>query len=254
MKKQNSDGHYSGFWIDWYDDLLKDETKDIELYTNLITVDDGSVLELACGTGRLLIEFLKKGIACDGLDMSAPMLDICRKKLTAKNLQSNLYHANILSFDFPNPYKTIFISGGSFQLIPSFDEAIEGLKKIYDSLEDGGKFICDLWIPWDEIIANEQSTWKVGRVSEREDGSKLIVSYFKHFNHEQQMQTGEFKYELYHNGGLAKTHIDNIKLKWYGIDEFKLMLKNAGFVNVTSTKQQVMTSHGVSTVYIAEKH
>lgn len=250
---ENNDGHYFGFWVDWYDDLLKNETKDIELYTGLIADKDAPVFEIACGTGRLLLEFLKRGIVCDGLDMSGPMLDLCRKKLTDQNLQSTLYQADVLDFDFPKTYKTIFVSGGSFQLIPSFDEAVAVLQKIYQAIDEGGKFICDLWIPWDEIIANETNTWKVGRVSERDDGSKLVVSYFKQFNLEQQFQTGEFKYELYQDGELIRTQIDDIKMKWYGVDEFRLMLQKAGFENISVSKQKVMSSHGISTLYIAEK-
>lgn len=250
---ENSNGHYSGFWVDWYDDLLKDETKDIDLYTSLISDNDAPVLEIACGTGRVLSALLKNNVPCDGLDLSSPMLEICRKKLSSQNLQSTLYHADILDFEIPKPYKTIFVSGGSFQLIPSFDNALAALKKLFKALEKGGKFICDLWIPWDEIIANEQNTWKVGRIAERADGSKLVVSYFKQFNLEQQFQTGEFKYELFQDGLLEKTHIDNIKLKWYGVDEFRLMLEKAGFENIVAKEQQVMSTHGISTLYIAEK-
>ena len=250
---KNNDGHYSGFWVPWYDDLLKDETKDIDLYTNLISGKDAPVLEIACGTGRVLEALLKTGLACDGLDLSAPMLDICKKKLINQNLQSTLYHADILDFEIPKLYKTIFVSGGSFQLIPSFEDAMTVLKKIFKALEKGGKFICDLWIPWDEIIANDQNTWKVGRIAERADGSKLVVSYFKQFNLEQQFQTGEFKYELFKDGTLLKTHIDKIKLKWYGVDEFRLMLEKAGFENILAKEQQVMSTHGVSTLYLAEK-
>lgn len=250
---ENKNGHYSGFLVDWYDDLLKSETRDIELYSGLISVDDAPVLEMACGTGRLLVELLKKGVACDGLDLSAPMLDVCKKKLLSQNLQTDLYQVDILKFEISKSYKTIFISGGSFQLIPSFDEAMSALKNISSSLEAGGRFICDLWIPWDEIIANETFTWKVGRVSERADGSKLVASYFKLFNLEQQFQSGEFKYELFQDGELIKTHIDEIKLKWYGVDEFKLMLQKSGFENISVSQQQVMSTHGISTLYVAQK-
>ena len=52
---------------------------------------------------------------------------------------------------------------------------MQALQNICKNLQSGGRFICDLWIPWDEIIANEQNTWKVGRVAERANGSKLVL-------------------------------------------------------------------------------
>lgn len=251
--KNDTNGHYSGFWVDWYDDLLSRETGDIALYTKLIKPGDSPVLELATGTGRVLIELLKNGVACDGMDLSGQMLEICRNKLDSHKLKSNLMVGNMTSLNLEKPYKTIFVSGGSFQLIAGQGEARQALKSIFDNLEPGGKFICDLWIPWDEIIANEQNTWKVGRVATRDNGSKLMVSYFKQFNLKEQTQSGEFKYELFENGNLCKTELIPMKLKWYGVDEFILMLEKAGFSKIKTENKAVMSSHGVSTVYIAEK-
>ena len=249
----NEEGHYTGFWIDWYDDLLKNETGDIDLYTKLISQKDSPVLELACGTGRVMVQLLKNGISCDGLDLSGPMLEACQKKLDREKLQARLIKGDILEFKAESHYQTIFVSGGSFQLIPDFDQAMQALLNIYKNLRRGGRFICDLWIPWDEIIANEQNTWKVGRVARRKDGSKLVVSYFKQFKLNAQSQTGEFKYELFRDGSLAKAELIPMKLKWFGVDEFRLMLEKAGFASVKTDEKPVMSSHGVSTVYTAEK-
>lgn len=252
MKNKN-DGHYSGFWVDWYDDLLAGEKKDIELYTTLIGKKDSLVLEIASGTGRVMIALLKNGVKCDGLDLSQQMLDVCKKKLQVEGLEARLIRADILDFVTPGGYKSIFISGGSFQLIPDFGQAMQALQNIFKSIRPGGRFICDLWIPWDEIIENHQNTWKVGRVAQRQDGSKLVVSYFKQFKLNEQSQTGEFKYELFKDGVLQKTSLIPMKLKWYGVDEFRLMLEKAGFAKVTTEEKRVMSSHGVSTLYIAEK-
>lgn len=249
----NEDGHYTGFWVDWYDDLLEGEKGDIELYLKLITKNDSPALELACGTGRVMIRLLKAGLSCDGLDLSGQMLEACQRKLDSEKLQARLIKGDILDFIAKPKYKTIFISGGSFQLIPDIDQSMQALHNIYSNLQPSGRFICDLWIPWDEIIANEQNTWKVGRVAERSDGSKLVVSYFKQFNLNEQSQSGEFKYELFRDEELIKTSLLSMKLKWFGMDEFRLMLEKAGFTSVKTDKKPVMSSHGVSTVYIAEK-
>ena len=249
----NEEGHYTGYWVDWYDDLLRNESGDIGLYTKLISKKDSPALELACGTGRIMLQLIKNGIACDGLDLSVQMLEACQKKLDREKLHARLIKGDILEFKAETQYQTIFISGGSFQLISEFDQAMQALVNICKNLRPGGRFICDLWIPWDEIIANEQNTWKVGRVAGRKDGSKLVVSYIKQFNLNEQSQTGEFKYELFQDGELRKTELIPMKLKWFGVDEFRLMLERAGFSRVKTDNKPVMSSHGVSTVYIAEK-
>ncbi len=254
MEQQNlNEGHYQGFWIEWYDEMLAAETLDIEFYSSVISAVDAPVLELACGTGRLLESLLVRGIETHGLDLSQGMLNICRRKLAAIKLDTKFYRQDFITLSLPQSYRTIFISGGSFQLTGGFEPAALALKKIYEALEPGGRFICDLWIPWDELIKNEQSVWKTGRIAEREDGSKLVVSYFKEFNHAEQVQSGEFKYELYEHGELTRTQIQDMKLAWFGVNEFSLMLEKAGFSEVETETRPIMSSHGISTVYIAKK-
>ena len=105
-KNEEGPGHYSGFWIDWYDDLLAGEKKDIEFYTNIIKPENAPVLEVACGTGRVLISLLKGSVACDGLDISGPMLDICRQKLKKEQTKPGLFQQDVSIFDIDKKYKT----------------------------------------------------------------------------------------------------------------------------------------------------
>ena len=253
--KQNkiNDGHYQGFWIDWYDDLLKGEISDLNFYTGILEPSDGPVLELACGTGRMMLALMDKGIETHGLDISEPMLEICRKKLSGQVFDTVLYRQDVTDMKLSQTYPTIIASGGSFQLVSTHDQALKALENIFASLDENGRFICDLWIPWDELIANEQRTWKVGRVAERPDGTRMVVSYYKEFYHREQMQHGLFKYEMFDGPLLVDTHLDELKLSWFGVREFELMLEKTGFTDIRSERQPIMSSHGISTVYFAKK-
>lgn len=253
MKSDSNNGHYRGFWIDWYDDLLADEKRDLEYYGGLLQKKDGPLLELACGTGRVMELLLRKGIATDGLDISAPMLNICRSKLKSRNLKFRLYHQDVLEMSLPKKYQTVLVSGGSFQLIANPGQVMAALKNIYEILKPQGRFILDLWIPWGELIKNEQNVWKTGRIAKRDDGSMLVASYFKTFQYENQVQKSYFKYELYRDNQLMDTHMDEISLSWFGVCEFELMLEKTGFSEIHTDKRPIMSSHGTSTVYIAKK-
>ncbi|MFP4471580.1 MAG: hypothetical protein ACLFPE_12910, partial [Bacteroidales bacterium] len=52
---------------------------------------------------------------------------------------------------------------------------------------------------------------------------------------------------------LVDTHLDELKISWFGVREFELMLEKTGFTIIRSEKQPIMSSHGISTVYIAKK-
>jgi hypothetical protein len=126
-------------------------------------------------------------------------------------------------------------------------------EQIYKHLNHGGRFICDLWIPWDEIVNYQPNIWKTGRIATRLDGQKLVVTYSKTFDLKNQMQKGIFKYEWFKDGNLIDTNLDEIKLKWFGVEEFEYMLEKAGFNNISIEERPMMSSHGVSNVYVATK-
>jgi SAM-dependent methyltransferase len=248
-----NNGHYKGLVAAWYDDLLAGETKDIDYYTEIIQPKDAPVLELASGTGRVLLELLKRGVPTDGLDLSQPMLDICKRKIEAGKFQSNLYKQDFSTFELGKSYQTIFVSGGSFQLMSTTELAMKALQQIYKHLNPGGRFICDLWISWDEIVNYEPNIWKTGRVATRPNGHKLVVTYSKTFDMRNQLQQGIFKYEWFKDGNLVDTNLDEIKLKWFGVEEFEYMLEKAGFKNISNEERPMMSSHGVSSIYTARR-
>ncbi|MCF8239872.1 MAG: class I SAM-dependent methyltransferase [Melioribacteraceae bacterium] len=246
------DSHYNSLLAEWYDELLWNEGKDIEFYTSVIKKENEPVLELACGTGRILIELLKNGVQCDGLDLSHDMLNICRDKLEKNKLTTDLYEQNIIDFEIDKKYKTIFVPGGSFQLVSDFDEALLSIETIYNHLIDGGKFIIDLFLPYNDIAKNNDGVWKLMRTAERGD-EKFIANGSTKYDYLNQLINGEYRYELYKNGGLVKTVNDSLSLRWYGVNEFVLILEGIGFSNVSIDTKNIISSHGNSIVIFAEK-
>lgn len=80
----------TGFHLSRYEGLLAEAydaeqawIDDVELYAELAAEHGGEVLELGCGTGRVLIPLAEKGLRVTGLDNSEAMLRICRSKLAA---------------------------------------------------------------------------------------------------------------------------------------------------------------------------
>src|SRR5438876_428277 len=80
----------------------------------------GRVLELACGTGRILIPIAEAGVPITGLDLSPAMLDLARKKIAAlpdaTRQRINLIEGDMAAFHFDAPFNTIMIPFNSFTL------------------------------------------------------------------------------------------------------------------------------------------
>ena len=70
----------------------------------------GAVLELGCGTGRILAPIAEAGVDITGLDASQAMLDICRSRTTAP-----LVLGDMCRFDLGRQFALITIPFRPFQ-------------------------------------------------------------------------------------------------------------------------------------------
>src|SRR5260370_37755101 len=57
--------------------------EDVDMYRNFAELCGGKILELACGSGRLLLPLAREGYTLTGVDTSAGMLEIARQELEA---------------------------------------------------------------------------------------------------------------------------------------------------------------------------
>ena len=75
-------GYDSPFLAEFYDSVEPyRQRQDIGFFVDMAQRSGGPVLELGCGTGRVLIPIAKSGIEIVGLDASPQMLSACREKL-----------------------------------------------------------------------------------------------------------------------------------------------------------------------------
>jgi len=70
--------------LDQRDNLIVD----IPFYIDYAKKQNGNILELGCGTGRVSIELAKEGFFITGLDLSEKMLEMYKNKL--KELPNNI--------------------------------------------------------------------------------------------------------------------------------------------------------------------
>ena len=73
---------YSEFMAEYYDATpLYQNRADVAFYVDCARQARGRVLELGCGTGRVLLPTAEEGREITGLDISATMLARCREKV-----------------------------------------------------------------------------------------------------------------------------------------------------------------------------
>jgi SAM-dependent methyltransferase len=248
------DQHYRGLVAEWYDDWLRDRTDDIDYYTHYFSGFEGRVLELACGTGRLLIPIAEGGVEIHGLDSAEDMLVVLKRKATALGLKGiELHQQSMEDFTLPVKYDAILLSGGSFQLLTLSESALKSLQCIRAHLEDGGFFLTDIFVPWDDIRAPACESYQVTRDVVRPDGTRSIVLERFEIDIPMQIKRGTYRYEFYNQKQLVACLVDDLPIRWYWKDEFMRLLQEAGYSQVELLTQSPLHDEGCSFVFRASR-
>ena len=119
---------------------------DFEVFRDAIKRCGEPALDAGCGTGRLLLPFLRLGLDVDGSDVSTDMLGWCATKAEVEGLSVNLYPQAMHELDLPRRYQTVVLCG-SFGLGGTRATDLEGLRRIHAHLEPGGTLVMDHHLP-----------------------------------------------------------------------------------------------------------
>ena len=202
------------------------------------------VLDVACGTGRMLLPLLRAGVDIDGCDISADMLHHCRRKAASEGLSPNLYQQPMHAFDLPHKYRTIYICD-SFDLAGSREKDLETLRRCYAHLEEDGALLLNIqaeyaspegWASWlkEKRQALPEPWPKEGRRRIASDGSEY-VDRFRHIQLDplDQTFTIQVSIEKLQSGRLIASEESALRGNIYFKNELLLILKMAGFRQIT---------------------
>lgn len=194
----------------------------------------GLILEPMCGSGRFLIPLIEAGFRVDGFDASPFMLKAIYEKCNAKNLHPKIWQGFLQDLDLLERYGLIFIPDASFNLILNIEELKLCLQKIYEHLEEGGRFVFEL------VTLKYAERIEVGALNQfsksRADG-KRIVQKVEVLPFEGQIARTKSDYELVDEEGHAlkeETEIFNLFL--HNPDDIEHWLEEVGFRDVKRLK------------------
>ena len=110
----------------------------VAFYGALAREAGGSVLEIACGTGRVTIPIAKLGLPVTGLDIVPGMLAQARSK--SAGLSVRWVEGDARTFDLGERFRLIFLTGNAFQAFVTNAEQAALLQRVHAHLDDEGFF------------------------------------------------------------------------------------------------------------------
>jgi len=123
-------------------DLLNQFEEDVPFYLGLARQAGGKVLEIGCGTGRVLHRLLEAGVDVVGLDISAEMLRRARERL-AGGPRVELVQGDMRTFQLPHEFSLIIMPYCTFMYATSDAERRAVFERCYRHLAPGGVLAFD---------------------------------------------------------------------------------------------------------------
>lgn len=216
---------------EFYDILYQGLDYGIDFYVGLARKAQGPVLDIACGTGRVLLPVLQAGVDADGLDLFPSMLETARRKLAALGLSPGLYRGDMADFQLPRRYVLIMITFNAFCHMLTTEDQLRCLRCIRRHLLPGGVLAFDGGFPgiaW--IGASQDERVLEAEVKHPDTGRTLRLFDIRNFDRVAQVQHSRNEVELDDADGAPRIiHRSEFRVRWTYKAEMELLLRAAGF-------------------------
>jgi SAM-dependent methyltransferase len=196
----------------------------------------GPVLEIGCGTGRVLIPTARAGVDISGIDLSPHMLAICRRRLADEpepvRNRVQLFQADMRNFDLGQRFTLATIPFRPFQHLLTVADELSCLASIHRHLLDDGTLILDVFNPSLDLLVNRPIGEEFGEEPpfSMPDG-RTVTRCHKTVPHDRFNQVTQFElvYHVTHPDGRQEDLVHAFPLRYLFRFEAEHLFARAGF-------------------------
>jgi SAM-dependent methyltransferase len=221
----------------YYDEAYatKQDLEDLKFYLDTAKASGGPVLELACGTGRILLPIARQGIPIHGIDSSLPMLSVLRGKLgqELKDVQElvSVSHGDIRNFRSNREYPLVIIPFRPLQHMHTLEDQVAALQTATFHLEPGGSLVFDVFYPrFDSLNSKVGEELLELEWTPKSDRSKIIRRYFRKESVDKINQnfTATFIFRTYQGERLIQEETEALRMSYYTYPHLRALFQLVG--------------------------
>lgn len=212
------------------------QRRDVALYVAEASRETGRVLEVACGTGRVLIPIARAGVAIAGLDRSRGMLARCRANLAAEpsevQQRVTLHEGDMRDFAIGEGFALATIPFRAMQHLLSIDDQLSCLDCIRRHLAPGGRLIFDVFNPnFARLSAPSPEEFEDTPDTPLPDGTHFRrTGRIPAVHRVDQINDIELIYYITSADEKTERRVHSFPMRWYLRYELEHLLSRAGFV------------------------
>ena len=215
------------------------KTDDVDYWVELAKEhagSSGSALELACGTGRVLIPVVKSGVRVVGIDESPWMLARAKEKSERQpgevQERISLVEADMLALRLEERFSFIYMPFNTFLLLRTARDQLAVLDVVRRHLAPGGVFAFDIFVPYVNRLVRpigplqwglevDQAVGELGLRFQRDNASDVDPI--------RQLISNSFRMREYREGVLTREWVSDLQMTYIFPRELEHLVARAGF-------------------------
>lgn len=191
----------------------------------------GNVLEVGCGTGRVLLPIARAGIPITGIDDSRQMLERCRAKLPGGpggGERVTLAQHDMRHFDLGERFALIIAPFRVVQHLTTIDDQLQFLATVSRHLAPGGRgrLIFDVFNPRFDVLVSADGVERQDTPEQRLPDGRTLRRTYRIARVRWVDQVSEAELVYYVDG---KRYVQAFEMRWYLAAELRNLLARAGF-------------------------
>ncbi|VAW78079.1 hypothetical protein MNBD_GAMMA15-1113 [hydrothermal vent metagenome] len=210
-------------------DLLAQMTApdDVPFYCALLKDRPGPVLELGCGTGRVLLELARTGVEAVGIDLSAAMIERARERAIAENLNITLALADLRNFDLGQTFELVLMPFNVLNHLLDDDSLQRTFNTIARHMTPESRLVVDTFQPSPDFLTNEpEKRRKILRYLDPYSQKEVELFEENHYEPAAQLNRIVWSYTI---DGVEDARLDELTMRLFHPREIDAWLERSGF-------------------------
>ncbi len=208
---------------------------DLPFYLDLAERYGGPVLEIACGTGRILLEIAREGTQITGIDSSEAQLAVLNSKLLNEPDQTRslvrAFKADMRTFSLDRKFRLVIIPFRPMQHMYTIEDQISALNAAKAHLLPDGILAFDVFYPNYSMLLQptDEEMFDVQWYPQN-DPTHVVRRFFRRTRVDllRQYFEGEFIYRTFDGDRLTQEERSPLKLVYYTYPHLLLLFRHCG--------------------------
>jgi len=219
--------------VPWYNLEHGNVTDDIDLYRNFAEGAGSPILEIGCGSGRILLPLAQAGYDMTGIDTSSAMLAACQQHAATAKISVTLLQQSMTELALPrHDYRMAFIALGTFQHLATVTDRRETLQRLRQHVIAGATLILDITQSEPrrfQQLAQSGQIVHIGTWSDGEAGHIVTHTVAARIGAEPATLALTHWYDVYQQGGTVQRTCIETTLAEVSLAEMVLLLTATGW-------------------------